>query len=393
MFDLTSDAFPHHSMLEYDNLERNISKPLAISLATFAGFTVIAVVGCQPSESPDGPAGKDTPSAVSAGNLSRAESEDDSQAVATIGDRTITMSELDTFIKDGLFASQSGNGDPAKVYEMRSKALGRLIEHAVLGEASSAKGLSPDEFLEESVPKESEIPDGDINAYYEANRDKMGDATLEEIGPRIRAHLRAQLAADLILKLTEGANSAVLLKPARTEVAAIGPSQGPDDAPITIIEFSDFECPYCKRVVPTLHQIVEKYPEQVRIVFRHLPLDGIHARARPAAEASACADKQDKFWEFHDILFENNEALSDEDFAKYAGDAGLDVEAFNECVADREFQTAVQNDAEAAAALGLRGTPAFFVNGISMRGAKPIGDFVRVIDTELALQQLAAPSS
>ena len=98
----------------------------------------------------------------------------------------------------------------------------------------------------------------------------------------------------------------VLLEPARLEVAAIGPALGPDDAPITIVEFSDFQCPYCKRVVPTLHQLHEKYADQVRIVFRHLPLDKIHDRARPAAEASACANQQNGFWAFHDMLFENS---------------------------------------------------------------------------------------
>ncbi len=388
MFDFTSVAFLHIPTLEYDNLGRNISKQLVIPFAT-AVWLIAA--GCQPIESPG--AGEDTTAAVRAGATSDATSQDDMQPVATIGGRTITMGELDDFIKDGLFASQTSNGDPATLYEIRSKALGRFIEQAIISEAASADGVSADEYLEKSVMKEAEIPDEEVSAYFDANPDKMGNATLEEISPRIRAHLRAQLAADLVLKMTEAGNAVVLLEPARTPVAAIGPSQGPDDAPITIIEFSDFQCPYCQRVVPTLHQIVEKYPDQVRIVFRHLPLDGIHDRARPAAEASACAHQQDKFWAFHDILFENNQALSDQDFAKYAGEAGLDVAAFEKCVTDREFQVAVQNDAEEANALGLRGTPAFFVNGISMRGAKPIEEFIRVIDTELALQKLTASGS
>jgi protein-disulfide isomerase len=205
--------------------------------------------------------------------------------------------------------------------------------------------------------------------------------------------LRAQLAADLVLEMTAASNAIVLLKPARARVAATGPSQGRENAPVTIIEFSDFQCPFCKRVVPTLHQIMEKYPEQVRIIFRHLPLDRIHDRARPAAEAAACADHQEKFWAFHDIMFENNQALSDPDFSRFAAEAELDVDAFEKCVADREFEAIVQSDSEAAAALGLRGTPAFFINGIEMRGAKPFEEFVRIIDTELALQRLTAPSS
>lgn len=343
----------------------------------------VCLTGCQSSEIPNGGGNAGTTPAVSAAV------DEGTQAAATIGDQTITLGELDDYIKEGLFAQQSQNRNPIKLYEMRSSALRQLIDRKVVENAAQAEGVSVEEFLDRSI---SEIPDEEVNAYYEANRDKLGDATREEVDPRIRSHLKTQKATEYIAKLTADSDSVVLLEPARLEVAAIGPALGPEDAPVTIVEFSDFQCPYCKRVVPTLHQLHEKYADQVRIVFRHLPLDKIHDRARPAAEASACANQQNGFWAFHDKLFEDNRALSDQDFKKYAADIGLDVDAFEKCVTDREFQAVVQADSEAAAVLGLSGTPAFFINGIQIRGAKPIEAFTRIIEAELARRPATAPS-
>jgi protein-disulfide isomerase len=181
-----------------------------------------------------------------------------------------------------------------------------------------------------------------------------------------------------------------MLEPPRVSVAAEGPSLGPADAPVTIIEFSDFQCPYCGRASNTVKQIHERYPKQVRIVYRHLPLDSIHPHARPAAEAAACANAQSRFWEFHDKIFANQRALSAPDLQRYAKEVGLDVAAFDQCVTERKFQALVDLDLKAAntaaAAAGKRslGTPAFFVNGILVSGAKPAEEFYRLIDAELA---------
>ena len=171
----------------------------------------------------------------------------------------------------------------------------------------------------------------------------------------------------------------MLLEPPRVTVAAEGPSLGPADAPVTIIEFSDFQCPYCGRAASTVKQIHERYPKQVRIVYRNLPLDSIHPNARPAAEAAACADAQGRFWEFHDRLFANQRALAPEDLQRYAKEIGLDMAAFDQCVKDRKSQAKVDGDLaaanEAASNAGKRGlgTPAFFVNGDPALGREARG--------------------
>ena len=124
-------------------------------------------------------------------------------------------------------------------------------------------------------------------------------------------------------------------------------------------------------------------------------MGSIHVRAQPAAEAAVCAGNQDKFWDYHDILFENNRALSDEDLERYAADMGLEMESFKQCVSERESQQVVDVDAAAAAGLGLTGTPAFFVNGIPLTGARPLEDFAAIIDEELAgpTSESSAPAS
>jgi protein-disulfide isomerase len=163
------------------------------------------------------------------------------------------------------------------------------------------------------------------------------------------------------------------------------PIRGPEDAPITIIEFSDYECPYCRKWHAEVYgRLFEDYPDQVRMVYRDFPLFSIHPNAMPAAEAANCAYEQGSFWEFHDKLFGMELALSAEAYRQYAQDLGLDVDAFNECVETRRYQDEVQADYAYASELGVRSTPTFFINGIALVGAQPYEVFQQVIDKELA---------
>jgi len=163
----------------------------------------------------------------------------------------------------------------------------------------------------------------------------------------------------------------------------VGPALGPADAPVTIVEFSDFNCPFCERVAPTLKALRARYPDRVRIVFRHYPLP-MHTRARAIAEAAVCADEQGAFWTFHDRIFADPKPLADAAIRDLAGTVGLDLTRFDSCLSNGEAATIVQRDLDAGAAAGVTGTPAFFVNGIPMSGAQPLASFVRVIDGEIA---------
>ena len=163
------------------------------------------------------------------------------------------------------------------------------------------------------------------------------------------------------------------------------PSIGPDDAPITIVEFSDYECPYCRSWHNDVFaRLQEEYPQQVRLVYRDFPLSSIHANAVPAAEAANCANEQDKFWPFHENLFSMELGLSDEAYQEYASRLGMNVQAFLECMESGRYQTEVQADYQFASDLGVRSTPTFFINGIAVVGAQPFDVFKQVIDKELA---------
>ncbi|MFT4705466.1 MAG: protein-disulfide isomerase [Bradymonadia bacterium] len=166
------------------------------------------------------------------------------------------------------------------------------------------------------------------------------------------------------------------------------PFKGPENALITIIEFSEFQCPYCSRVNPTMAQVVETYGDDVRIVFKHNPL-GFHDRAIPAALASIAAQNQGKFWEFHDIAFQNQRALTDENFEAWAEQLGLNMDRFRADIADPANTTRVTQEQALAQRLAAGGTPHFFVNGTRLRGAQPFEAFQRVIDAELVKARAA----
>jgi protein-disulfide isomerase len=163
------------------------------------------------------------------------------------------------------------------------------------------------------------------------------------------------------------------------------PALGAADAPITIIEFSDYQCPFCKRWFDQVyHQLLETYGGQIRLVFRDLPLTNIHPEAQPAAEAANCAHEQGAFWEFHDQLFGAAEGLSSQAYLSYASQAGLDMARFEQCVAERRYQAEVEADLAYAVNLGVNSTPTFFINGIPIIGAQGFEVFQYVIDKELA---------
>ncbi len=168
-------------------------------------------------------------------------------------------------------------------------------------------------------------------------------------------------------------------------VSAANPQHGPNDAPITVVVFSDFECPFCGRVVPTLKQLEKDYGKKVRVVWKNQPLP-FHKNARPAAMAAMEAwaqGKADKFWPMHDKLFENRTALERADLEKYAGELGLDVAKFKAALDKNAHEEQIKADQELAAQVGARGTPSFFINGRSLRGAQPVEKFKELIDDEL----------
>ncbi len=337
---------------------------IALLAAPFAA----AALACAPAESP-----------------SVDSADDDSPVVARIGDTDVTRSQLDEWIRDQLFDQQVTSKSSNEQYELRSRALEEYLTDRALALDAESRNLSQEEVLAQAVAELGPVSDEEVSAFFEEHKERFRppNNTLEIRGPQIRQFLQSDRQRQARDDIRTRADVEVLLEPPRFEIAATGPSRGPEGAPVTVVEFSDFQCPYCVRAEPVIDEVLRRYPDQVRLVYRHLPLDSIHPQARPAAEASICAAEQDRFWEFHAALFANQRALTEEDLVKYATELGLDLDAFAACRARPDVKRQVQADVEAAQAAGVTGTPAFFVNGVLLTGAKPVEDFVRVIDAEL----------
>jgi protein-disulfide isomerase len=305
------------------------------------------------------------------------------EIAAVVDGSSITISELDDWIRDDLYRQEIAGNSPSQMHLLRTEGLRRMIEERVMEAEASRSNLDPSQVLERELEALGPITDEEVESFYAERADRLKGATLEELTPRIREYLQQKRASAAVARLREQANVTVLLEPPRVAVEGDGPSLGPAEAAVTIVEFSDFQCPFCERAIPVLKELRERYPNDVRVVYRHFPLDSIHPRARPAAEASLCAHDQGKFWPYHDKLFENPAALADDDLRRYATELELDADRFERCVAERPHREAVEADAAAASEAGVNGTPAFFVNGIFIEGAQPASAFIELIDAEL----------
>ncbi len=175
-------------------------------------------------------------------------------------------------------------------------------------------------------------------------------------------------------------------QPKRYDVSADDdPALGPATAPVTIIEFSDYQCPYCRRWAEQVEgQLLKAYGDKIRIVYRDFPLTQIHPEALPAAEAADCAGEQGKYWEYHDALFKQSQGLGQQAYLAYAKELGLNIDQFQQCLKEHRYRDEVEADARYAAQLGVRSTPTFFINGIPVVGAQPFSVFKQIIDKELA---------
>jgi protein-disulfide isomerase len=308
--------------------------------------------------------------------------------VARVGSISITLAEVDAR------ALQQSTGSFGSVrllqalYEARRIAIDQLVADALLNQEAAARKLDPAALVAQEITAKVALPtDDDAAVWFGQNQQRLQGATLDQTRDAIKAFLLQErtLTArqEYLDELRSKASVEILLDAPRQVVAAAGrPAKGPDDAPVEIVEFSDFQCPYCLSAFPTVNRILATYGDQIRFVYRHYPLAN-HPRARPAAEASLCADEQGKFWPYHDRLFSNQELLSDADLKQHAAEVGLDAAQFNACYESRKYQADVDADIRAGDEAGVSGTPAFYINGRMLSGAQPFEVFQRLIDEEL----------
>ena len=353
--------------------------------------TSLLLVGCK-AQSPTLKE-KSTPSApmveMSAG--------DPNAIVAKIAGQPVKDADIrnESQIKMELYqAEQQFYESERKKHEAYRGAVERYVETQLIEQAAKKAGLSVDDYLKKEVDDKVKKPDdAAIKAFYDERKINRPFDTIKD---RISEFLETQAKTELRTALVEGLKSSnnveILVAdfnkpkplPPKVEVPLASDEvfRGNKEANVTIVVFSDYECPYCSRSEETINEVLKKYEGKVRLAFRHFPLP-FHQNAKGAHVAAECAKDQGKFWEYHDKLFANQKQLRTENLIGYADDLKLDQSKFKECLKDEKYASKIDDHLEIGRARGVSGTPAFFINGRMLSGARPFAAFAEIIDAEL----------
>ena len=312
--------------------------------------------------------------------------------VAEVDGQPITYGDLQSDKEVGPKVRQAEVKALTDLYDQRKGLLDELINRRLLEEEAKSKGKTLEQWFQtdymNSVP---DVSDDEAKAFFEEHKAQMPQGqSFDDLKPRIKQFAKQQKLREGMGKMLDGLREkhkveVALVAPElpRIEVEAKGPSRGPAAAPVTIVEFSDFQCPFCGREYPVIEKLMKEYDGKVRLVFRHFPLD-FHEHAEKAAEAAACAADQSKFWELHNKMFENQQKLGVDDIKGYAKAVGVsDTAKFDKCLDSGEKKDSVQADMKAGSEAGVNGTPAFFINGIFVNGAQPYDQIKQTVDREL----------
>jgi protein-disulfide isomerase len=311
-----------------------------------------------------------------------------SDPIATVDGQAITEDDLAPLVQGQLRPLRD------QEYQIKKKTLENLISQKVLEAEAKKKGLTADKLLEQEV--DSKVPeptDVEINAVYAVQKDQL-NRPLEEVKPQLQQNLKRakiQIARqEYSARLREQAKIAVLMSPPRVQVT-FDPKRvkGNPKARVMIVEFSDFQCPYCGQVEATLKSVLAKHEGTVALAFRDMPNSQIHPFAQGAAEAARCAGEQGKFWEYHDLLFADQGALDRSGLIAKAAKLQLDPQQFETCISSEKYKSQVQQDNQEGMRAGVSGTPGFFINGVFISGAQPEAAFDKIIEEQLALNTSA----
>jgi protein-disulfide isomerase len=322
-----------------------------------------------------------TPNASSPGS-------DVPEVLATIGDEKVTLADV-----------RGGVGEQLDQLDMqyrraRDKVVGPALDSIIRARMISAEakktGKTPDELLLATMNGSTEPTEIEIAAWYTDNRSRLGGRTLDQVRSQISDLLtkqrRSEATSTLEQRLREEQKVKVAYQPFRLDFNNAGaPTLGKADAPVTLVEFSDFQCPYCQSAAPVLKQVAEKFGDKVLIVYRQYPIPSLHPFAIKAAEASLCANEQGKFWELHDAMFADQNKLAVSDIKATAKRLGLTGSKFDDCLNSGRYVEQVQNDQREGQRSGVSGTPAMFLNGRYVEGGSvPFSTLEALINKELA---------
>jgi len=311
----------------------------------------------------------------------------DQTIVAVVKGQPITATELEMPLASDLHQLEM------QIYAKKKDRLDRIITERLLEEESQRRGLSIQQLVSEAVPPQQvSVTEEEVEQYRQANQDKWPAwrGSEEELKARIRAHLKnekyKQEVVDFSKSLAGPGDIIVYLEEPQMPLVQVDtendPALGPADAPVTIIEFSDYLCPACRKAHEVTGKIKEIYKDRIRWVFKDFPLR-MHKWADKAAEAAHCAGEQGKFWEYQDILFGSQEELNPSRLKQYAKEMDLQTRQFDECLDSGRYKSTVEDDVEAARKGGINSTPTFVINGVPSPGALSLENFQKLIDAAL----------
>lgn len=309
-----------------------------------------------------------------------------SDVVAEVNGARITRDELDRRAEERLAELRQ------QQYEIRRSALDEMIEEKLLDKEAAARSIDRKQLLEKEVDAKVTAPTAaQVQEIYDHSRARAAGQSLADVRPQIEKMLqergREQRRQDFSKELRQRARVAVRLEVPRTtvEIPADAPVQGPKNAPVTVVEFADYQCGYCRRAQPAVEELMKQYRGRVRLVHMDFPLDSIHPRAFSVSRATRCAAEQGKFWELHNDIFGGPPGdLSEADLKRRAEALGLKLSDFSSCAASDRHDAAIRAAVELGTRVGVRGTPTFFVNGRMLVGARSLQQFQDVIEEELS---------
>jgi protein-disulfide isomerase len=308
--------------------------------------------------------------------------------VATINDnRVIRSGEIDEIIASQIYGLQE------RIYSLRKIALDNLITKIVLEHEARIRGITVEQLNRSLMPENVEVKQSHVDEVYLDNKAGLGNMPEDEAKQRIKLDLenreRLERYKTVLADIKSRSKIVVMLPepiPPIVKISEGGPSKGGSrDAAVTIVAFSDFQCPYCKQAADTIKQVMQGYGENVRLVFKHLPLP-IHTDAFKAAQASVCAAEQGKFWEYHDRLFSSG-SLSGEALRSLAEVVGLRIKEFSTCLDSASSRAVVTADMKEAKLAEIQSTPTFIINGRVLKGARSQEDFKKMINEEIEKRQ------
>lgn len=304
------------------------------------------------------------------------------EAVAIVDGHTISRADLETRIQGKLLKLRT------EEYDVEFTALDQWVNDLLIAQEADRRQVSVDGLLNEEVySKVQPVSDAEAQAVLDESRDKYAkispEQALKSIAASIRRRRTDNLRSALVARLRSQHPFRIQLEqPRLQDLIPGGHSTGPDAAPVEIVEFSDFQCPFCAKLRSALDRVRNDYGDRIRLTYKQFPLPS-HPQAGAAAEASLCAAAQGKFWEMHDELFAEQRLVSEEAFAEIAKRAGLDLSSFDACLSAHDRSGELAADKADAASLGIGSTPTFFINGRMFVGSKSYEALRDIVDSEL----------